>query len=112
MKLLVGGHANSTDNVCSPEVVQKSSKNVKGNVFVAKTLCSGCGMCEDVALECANSGECIRQILEYPHQHHLSREKIEQIERDHFPELLAICHTEVKPRPFILQKLWENCSDL
>lgn len=78
---------------------------------VLKTPCSGCGMCEDVAQECANSGNCVQQILEFPSQHTLSRAQIEQIEREFFPDLFDVCHTEVRSKPLILQKLWSNCLD-
>lgn len=41
----------------------------------------------------------------------LSRAQIEQFEREYFPYLFDICHTEVRPKPLILQKLWEKCCD-
>lgn len=33
-----------------------------------KTPCSGCGMCEPIAIDCANSGNCLKQHWEYPEE--------------------------------------------
>lgn len=78
---------------------------------VSFTPCSGCGMCEEIAVECASSGACVKQILEFPHQHRLPRTQIEQIEREHFPYLFEVCHSEIRPRPAPLQTLWNLCLD-